>query len=149
MPGGDGTGPAGMGPMTGRAAGYCVGYPVSGYMNPIPGGSWGGFGYGRGGGRGRGWGRGYGWGRGFGWRGGSHSGYGYPWYGYSGYSYGYPSYGAPYYGNPYSGYPYISEVTSQQESEMLKEQAKAMQEDISSINERIKELKSAKESEKK
>ena len=37
MPRGDGTGPAGMGPMTGRAAGYCAGYPVSGYMNPIPG----------------------------------------------------------------------------------------------------------------
>jgi len=29
MPGGDGTGPAGMGPMTGRAAGYCV-YPARG-----------------------------------------------------------------------------------------------------------------------
>ena len=38
MPGGDGTGPGGMGPMTGRAAGYCAGYPVPGYMNPIPGG---------------------------------------------------------------------------------------------------------------
>jgi len=36
MPGGDGTGPAGMGPMTGRAAGYCAGYPVPGYMNPVP-----------------------------------------------------------------------------------------------------------------
>jgi len=37
MPGGDGSGPAGMGPMTGRAAGYCAGYPVPGYMNPVPG----------------------------------------------------------------------------------------------------------------
>ena len=37
MPGGDGTGPAGMGPMTGRAAGYCAGYPVPGYMNPAAG----------------------------------------------------------------------------------------------------------------
>ncbi len=36
----------GLGPMTGRAAGYCAGYPVPGFMNPIPG--WG---------RGRGWGR--------------------------------------------------------------------------------------------
>lgn len=35
MPGGDGTGPAGLGPMTGRAAGYCAGYPVPGFMNPI------------------------------------------------------------------------------------------------------------------
>jgi hypothetical protein len=59
MPGGDRTGPRGAGPMTGRAAGCCAGYPVPGYMNP-------GRGYGRG--FGRGWGRGYGrgWGRGFG-----------------------------------------------------------------------------------
>ena len=59
MPRGDRTGPRGLGPMTGRAAGYCAGYPVPGYMNPTPG-------YGRG--YGRGWGRGYrgGLGRGFG-----------------------------------------------------------------------------------
>ena len=37
-----------MGPMTGRAAGYCAGYPVPGFMNPVPGrgvwgrGAWGG-----------------------------------------------------------------------------------------------------------
>jgi hypothetical protein len=37
MPLGDGTGPAGMGPMTGRAAGFCAGYSVPGYMNPIVG----------------------------------------------------------------------------------------------------------------
>ena len=49
MPRGDGTGPMGMGPMTGRAAGYCAGYPVPGYMNPTPGYGYGGapaFGYG-------------------------------------------------------------------------------------------------------
>jgi hypothetical protein len=34
MPRGDRTGPAGMGPMTGRAAGYCAGYGTPGYMNP-------------------------------------------------------------------------------------------------------------------
>lgn len=34
MPRGDGTGPAGMGPMTGRAAGYCAGYQSPGFMNP-------------------------------------------------------------------------------------------------------------------
>ena len=34
MPRGDGTGPMGFGPMTGRAAGYCAGYPVPGFMNP-------------------------------------------------------------------------------------------------------------------
>ena len=53
MPGGDGTGPAGLGPMTGRAAGYCAGYSVPGFMNPIPGRGFWGWGRGRGGGRGR------------------------------------------------------------------------------------------------
>jgi len=94
MPAGDGTGPLGFGPMTGRAAGYCAGYPVPGYMNPVRGrGLWnwpgaGGYGaapyaglrpYGYGAGyaprwggpfgwfgRGRGRGFGRGWGRGFG-----------------------------------------------------------------------------------
>lgn len=46
MPGGDGTGPMGMGPMTGRGAGFCSGSGMPGFMN-------------RGGrgmhGRGRGW----------------------------------------------------------------------------------------------
>jgi len=37
MPRGDGTGPMGMGPMTGRAAGYCAGFPTAGFMNPIGG----------------------------------------------------------------------------------------------------------------
>ena len=37
MPRGDGTGPAGMGPMTGRAAGYCAGYEMPGYLNPYGG----------------------------------------------------------------------------------------------------------------
>jgi len=37
MPRGDRTGPAGLGPMTGRAAGFCAGYPVPGYMNPATG----------------------------------------------------------------------------------------------------------------
>ncbi|HUW57233.1 MAG TPA: DUF5320 domain-containing protein, partial [Planctomycetota bacterium] len=60
MPGGDRTGPMGMGPMTGRAAGYCAGYGVPGTMNAVPGRGfpgWGrGFGaWGRGRGRGRGW----------------------------------------------------------------------------------------------
>ena len=52
MPGGDGTGPNGMGPMTGRAAGFCAGNAVPGFQNPARG--WGFFGRGRGGGgRGR------------------------------------------------------------------------------------------------
>lgn len=47
MPRGNGTGPNGMGPMTGRAAGFCAGYGVPGYANP-------------------GYGRGFGWGRTYG-----------------------------------------------------------------------------------
>jgi hypothetical protein len=47
MPWGDGTGPAGLGPMTGRGAGYCAGYPTPGYANP--------YGRGWGMGMGRGW----------------------------------------------------------------------------------------------
>ncbi len=58
MPGGDGSGPQGLGPMTGRAAGFCAGYGVAGYANPWPRGGWGGRG-----GRGRGW---RAWGAGFG-----------------------------------------------------------------------------------
>ena len=32
---GDGTGPIGMGPMTGRGAGFCAGFAIPGYVNPI------------------------------------------------------------------------------------------------------------------
>ena len=64
MPRGDRTGPAGAGPMTGRAAGFCAGNSVPGFMA-------GGFGMGmrRGGGSGRGFfgaGRGLGFARNFG-----------------------------------------------------------------------------------
>lgn len=55
MPRGDGTGPMGQGPMTGRSAGFCAGYAEPGYMNP-------------GGGRGMAWRRGRGGGYGRGWR---------------------------------------------------------------------------------
>lgn len=50
MPGGDGIGPMGSGPMTGRGAGFCNGFDRPGYAN---------FGMGRGF-RGRGRGLGYG-----------------------------------------------------------------------------------------
>jgi len=60
MPRGDGTGPMGAGPMTGRALGYCAGFGAPGFARI------GGLGRGRGGGFGRGIGRG--WGRG-GWGG--------------------------------------------------------------------------------
>ncbi len=50
MPRGDRTGPMGMGPMTGRGAGYCSGFTAPGYANPVgfAGGFGGGFGRGRG-----------------------------------------------------------------------------------------------------
>ena len=111
MPGGDGTGPAGMGSMTGRAAGYCAGYPAPGYASSIPGGGRGGYGLGRGFGRGRG--RGFGLGRGFGWR-----------------AYPYPTYQA------------APEITQKQEADMLKGEAKALQEEMRLITERIKSLES-------
>jgi len=38
MPRGDRTGPGGRGPRTGRGAGYCTGYPIPGFRNPVPGG---------------------------------------------------------------------------------------------------------------
>lgn len=34
MPGGDRTGPMGIGPMSGRSAGYCAGFNTPGYANP-------------------------------------------------------------------------------------------------------------------
>jgi hypothetical protein len=55
MSGGDRTGPVGRGPMTGHTVGYCAGFGMPGYANPVPGGGFGmGFGCGRGF-RGRGW----------------------------------------------------------------------------------------------
>lgn len=50
MPRGDGTGPMGMGPMTGRGTGYCNGFVAPGYANPagFAGGFGGGFGRRRG-----------------------------------------------------------------------------------------------------
>ena len=47
MPRGDGTGPMGMGPMTGRGAGYCAGFRTPGFMNPGVGFGGGGIGRGR------------------------------------------------------------------------------------------------------
>lgn len=54
MPGRDGTGPQGAGPMTGRGAGRCAGLNTPGYANPVAGRGFRGLGFGRGGGgRGR------------------------------------------------------------------------------------------------
>ncbi len=70
MPGGDRTGPWGMGPRTGRGAGFCSGYRTPGFMNraifPPFGGRWFGAWFG-GGRRGRGRSRSGRMGRGFRW----------------------------------------------------------------------------------
>ncbi len=114
MPQGDGTGPRGMGPMTGRAAGFCAGYSVPGYINP-------GYGRGAGFGFGRGLGRGFGRGR-------------------------VPGIGSPFYGNPYADPYYPAGITPEQEAEMLKAQAGDMKAELETLNQRIKELESARAS---
>ena len=121
MPRGDGTGPAGMGPMTGRAAGFCAGFGVPGYANPV-----GGRGYwGRGGGFGRG--RGFGWGR---------AGYGIPAWDAA----GYPS--APY------PAPFAQAPTPENELAELKQQADYFQDSLDEIKKRMEELDSQKSSKK-
>ena len=111
MPRGDRTGPAGLGPMTGRAAGYCAGYSVPGYLNPIPGRGF--YGVGRGGyplGGGRGW--------GWGWR----------------------AWGAPYGVNPYYGPPVAPPPTPDEEKTFLKEQQASLENQLKELRERLKEL---------
>jgi len=88
MPFRDGTGPLGLGPMTGRGAGFCAGYSRLGFSSTMPAYPYT-YGYGhltpvwprRGYGFGRGFGRGFslGFGRSFGrgWR--RWGPYGYPW----------------------------------------------------------------------
>jgi hypothetical protein len=109
----------GLGPMTGRAAGYCAGYPVPGYMNPIPGrGWWLGFG--------RGWGRG--------WR---------HWYWATGLpgwvraSMGLPAFGG--WVNP-ALYLYGGEITPKQEIDILRNEAEILKRQLEDIQSRIETL---------
>ena len=125
MPRGDGTGPNGMGPMTGRAAGYCAGYSVPGYANPS---------FGRGGwGRGRGWGGGRGAGRG--WRGGYYAADASSW---AGAGYGNPAFA----GQPYAA-PYAPQLTTKQERDILKDQAQMLKQELEDIQSRISTLEKA------
>ena len=118
MPYGDGTGPSGMGPMTGRAAGYCAGYSLPGYANRYPGSPR----YGRG-----------------------HRNWFYA-TGLPGWSRGRMNY--PVWGGGAARQPYVPEMSPETEADMLKNQAQMMQEEINSINERIKELETMKEKKK-
>jgi hypothetical protein len=128
MPGGDGTGPAGMGPMTGRAAGYCAGYAVPGFMNPVPG-----YGFGRG------WGRGFGFGVGFR---GRRFGGGYWGFPYRALTYGYSApYQVPsaYYSAPYGPGP-----SPEQELDILKGQSEYLEDSLEGIKKRMQELETEK-----
>ena len=131
MPGGDGTGPAGLGPMTGRAAGFCAGYPVPGYMNPVGGRGYWGWGRGFGGG-------GFGRGRGFGW---GRAGYGFPAYGSAVNPYVYGGTVNPY---AYGSVPFTPTIAPQQELDGLKGQAEYLEDALDGIKKRIEELESKK-----
>ncbi len=113
MPRGDGTGPMGFGSMTGRAAGYCAGYPAPGFANPAVGFGW----------RGRG-GRG---GRGFG---GRFWGAGCP-------GWVYPGYGAP------AANPFFQSGAADPELEagMLTNEIEMMERSLKEAKERLEELR--------
>jgi len=131
MPRGDGTGPMGMGPMTGRAAGFCAGYGMPGYMNPVAG-----RGFhlcqGYGGQVGMGFGRGFGGGGGRGWRNRFYA-TGIP--GWAGAS---APYGASY------ATPYATAPTREQELEALKGQAEYFENAMGDIRKRLQELETEK-----
>lgn len=119
MPRGDGTGPMSMGPGTGRAAGYCAGYPVPGFMNPT---------LGRG--LGMAWGRGGGWGLGMAWRRGWGRGPGGGW--------GFAPSPLP---TPYAA----PEPTAEQQLTSLREQAAWIERQLSAVNERLQALQDTKD----
>jgi len=135
MPRGDGSGPGGLGPMTGRAAGYCAGYGVPGYANPVGGG----LGRGRGFGRGMGFGGGGGFGRGY-----RNQFYatGQPFWARSGVApaagaYAPPAYAAPAYA--------VARPAAEDELAMLREQSELIAEQLKRINDRMDELSRAAE----
>jgi len=122
MPAGDGTGPRGMGQMSGRAAGFCAGFGMPGYANPMPGHGFG-VGFGRGGGfAGRG-GRGGGGGRG--WRNAFHAS-------------GLPGWARA--GLPVGCVPYSTAPGPEQELAELKQQAERLDSVRESIRQRLQEL---------
>jgi hypothetical protein len=123
MPSGDRTGPMGMGAMSGRAAGYCAGFGMPGYVNPVAGRGFGiGFGRGRGA-RGRGFGGG-----GRGWR---HMFYatGVP---------GWARFGG--YAAPYGSFTPYPKPDPEAEKQSLQSQAEALQEELDFIKKRLSEI---------
>ncbi|MFP3937192.1 MAG: DUF5320 domain-containing protein [Phycisphaerae bacterium] len=135
MPGGDRTGPAGMGPMSGRAAGFCAGYPAPGYANPAGGRGFWGWGRGRrGGGRGR--------------RNWYHA-TGLP--GWQRAAMGAPAWGAPPAPPAPGAYPppgAYPAAAPEDEAEALKAQAEQLQQALEDIRSRLDELQAEGDSEK-
>jgi hypothetical protein len=128
MPGGDGTGPNGLGSRTGRALGYCAGYDTPGYTK----------GPGRGIGRRIGgdpnirYGRGQAWGRRGGW-----------WYGRGGYigrGRGGIFYPAPVYPAPIELTPEQKITSLKQDREYLETELKSLQSSIEDVSKKILEL---------
>jgi hypothetical protein len=113
--------------MTGRGAGFCAGYSVPGYMNPVGGRGFGGYG---GWGRGRG---GGGWGR-------RNQFYATGLPGWQRAGMGYPAYGsvAPD-ATPYD-MPFAPAMTKEQELESLKGQAEYFEDALEGIKKRVEEL---------
>ena len=114
MPGGNGMGPMGAGPMTGRSAGFCAGYATPGFANSV-----GGRGLGLGMGRGRGFAAG-GRGGGFGFR----NRY---------YAAGMPNV-------PAGGYWQAPTMTADQEKEYLSNDVKALEDELKAAKKRLGEL---------
>ena len=124
MPGGDGTGPRGFGPMTGRGAGFCTGFGIPGYANFVAGRGYRALGRGRGGG-GRGY-RNWFYGTGLtGWQ--RAAGY-MPAWGNP------PNYGGSYYAPP------MTVSNRQQEVDALKAQAEYLEDALEGIRMQLKEL---------
>ena len=121
MPGGDRTGPLGMGPMTGRAGGYCTGFQMPGFANSMDR-----YGFGMRGGRGGG-------------RGHRHRFYA---TGLTGWQRGMPRFPFPgYYPGPLpSKAPFNPAITREQEADMLKSQVEEMEDTISGMKKRIQEI---------
>lgn len=130
MPGGDRTGPAGMGSMTGRGAGYCAGYSMPGFAKP-------------GGGRFFRAGRNMFGGRGKGYRN-QYNATGQP--GWTRYNMGMPAWGGieevPYYGDPY----YPPDAEPGEEKEMLRGQADYLKQQLDDVKKRMAELEKEKKS---
>jgi hypothetical protein len=115
MPGFDGTGPGGYGPMTGGGRGYCAPGYGGAFRRGFGGGYGGGYGYGRGRGFGRGW---AGAGRGVGFAG-----------------------RAPVYGAADPGYQWGYGPANQgSELEMLRSEADSLSGALDDINRRMQEL---------